>query len=105
MMKEDCESVYDYLTQVVGVKEHDIILWGRSLGSGPTSYLASMKHCHSIVLMSAYMSIKSVAKDILGWVSFISFVVIERFHNIDAIKQSKCPCFIMHGLKDELIPY
>ena len=42
-MKEDCEAVYDYLTQVVGVRETDIILWGRSMGSGPVSYLSSIK--------------------------------------------------------------
>ena len=42
-MKEDADAVYDYLCQVAGVKESDIILFGRSMGSGPTSYLASRK--------------------------------------------------------------
>ncbi len=54
--------------------------------------------------MSAFMSIKEVVKDILGWAAFISFVVNERFPNLEHVKQAKCPCFIMHGLKDELIP-
>jgi abhydrolase domain-containing protein 17 len=99
-MKEDCEAVYDYLTQVVGVRETNVILWGRSMGSGPTSYLSSIKQCHSVILMSAFMSIKEVAKDILGWAAFLTFTVSERFPNIERIQNAKCPVFVMHGLKD-----
>lgn len=104
-MREDCEAIYDYLTQVCGIKESDIILFGRSMGSGPTSFLSSKKACHSILLMSGFMSIKDAAKYLFGWGSFMSWMVIERFRNIDYIAQAKCPCFIMHGIKDNLIPY
>ena len=81
------------------------VCWGRSMGSGPTSYLASKKYCHSILLMSPFMSIKDAAKDLLGWGGFISYFAIERFRNIDYISQAKCPCFFMHGIKDTLIPF
>jgi hypothetical protein len=68
-MKEDCETVFDYLTQVVGVRQSDIILWGRSMGSGPCSYLASIKQCYAGLMMSAFTSIKDVTKDIVGWLA------------------------------------
>ncbi len=55
------------------------------MGSGPTSYLASLKPCHSVLLMSPFMSIKDAAKDLFGWGGFMSFVVVERFRNIDCI--------------------
>jgi len=96
-MKEDSDSIYDYLTQVVGIKESDIILFGRSMGSGPTSYLASRKECHSLLLMSPYTSIKDAAKSLLGWASFLSVIVYERFRNIDLIAEAKCPAFFLHG--------
>ena len=104
-MKEDADAIYDYLTQVVGIKESDIILFGRSMGSGPTSYLASRKECHSLLLMSPYMSIKDAAKSLLGWASFLSVIVYERFRNIDLISEAKCPVFFLHGQKDTLIPH
>ena len=75
------------------------------MGSGPTSYLASKKYCHSILLMSPFMSIKDAAKDLFGWGGFMSWVVVERFRNIDCISEAKCPCFFMHGIKDTLIPF
>ena len=96
-MKDDADAIYDYLTQVVGVKESDVILFGRSMGSGPTSYLASRKECHSLLLMSPYMSIKDAARSLFGWASFLSVIVYERFRNIDLISKAKCPCFFLHG--------
>ena len=87
-MKEDADSIYDYLTQVVGVKENDIILFGRSMGSGPTSYLSTRKEPHSLLLMSPYMRLKDAAKSLFCWASFLSVIVYERFRNIDLIAQA-----------------
>jgi len=102
---EDAEIVYDYLTTICGVKHKDIIIFGRSIGTGPTSYLISKKSCHSALLMSAYTIIKDGAKNLFGWSSFMSWIVSERFPNIEYIKNAKCPCFFMHGVLDTLIPY
>jgi len=85
-MKEDAETVFDYLTKIIGVNENDIILFGRSMGSGPSTYLASKKNAYSLLLMSPYTSIKDVARNLLGWMSFLSVIVYERFRNIDLIK-------------------
>ncbi len=55
--------------------------------------------------MSAYTSIKDVSKSLLGKLSYVlSPIVYERFRNIDAIKEAKCPVFFLHGAKDKLIP-
>lgn len=75
------------------------------MGSGPTSYLASIREPHSLILMSPYTSIKNAAKSILGWASFLGFIIIEKFRNIDAIKQAQCPVMLIHGKEDNLIPW
>lgn len=104
-IKEDSEIVYQYLTQIVGIKDSDIILFGRSMGSGPATHLASLYPAHTLLLMSPYTSIKDVAKSLFGKLSFlVAPFVYERFRNIDAIKQAKCPVFLLHGLEDTLIP-
>ena len=87
-MKEDALIVYDYLTTVVGLSEKDILLFGRSMGSGPTSYLSSKRKPYALILMSPYTSIQNAAKSILGWISFLGFIVHEKFRNIDEIKQA-----------------
>ena len=97
-MREDSDLVYSYLTQNVGIRDKDIILFGRSMGSGPASYLASKRSAFSLLLMSPYTSIKDVSKSLLGRLSFLlTPLVYERFRNIDSIKEAKCPLFLLHG--------
>lgn len=104
-MREDSDLVYSYLTQNVGIRDKDIILFGRSMGSGPASYLASKRSAFSLLLMSPYTSIKDVSKSLLGRLSFLlTPLVYERFRNIDSIKEAKCPLFLLHGALDTLIP-
>lgn len=53
----DAEAVFDYLTDECKIDSKDIILFGRSLGSGPSSYLASIKDPGALILMSPFTSI------------------------------------------------
>ena len=104
-MREDADIIFSYLTAHVGLRDSDIILFGRSMGSGPASYLASKKNAFTLLLMSPYTSIQDVSRSLLGKLSFfLTPFVIERFRNIDAIKETKCPLFLLHGALDTLIP-
>jgi pimeloyl-ACP methyl ester carboxylesterase len=103
-MGEDSDVLYDYLTKVMGIPESSIILFGRSIGSGPATLLASKRKPGALLLMSPFTSIKDIAKNILGYMSFLSTIVYERFRNIDNIKKVTCPVFLLHGQKDTLIP-
>ena len=56
-MKEDAIIIYDYLTTVCGIKEENVLLYGRSMGSGPSTYISSVRNPQALILMSAYKSI------------------------------------------------
>jgi len=99
---EDADVVYDYLTKTVGVQQKDIIIFGRSIGSGPACYLAARKDPGALVLMSAYTSIKEVVRNVAG--NFAKWFVAERFKNIDEITKVKSPILFIHGGADTLIP-
>jgi len=59
----------------MGIDQQDIILFGRSMGTGPTTFLSSVRQPYALILMSPYTSIKNAAKAILGWASFLGFLV------------------------------
>lgn len=40
---QDAHTVLDYLTQASNIAESSIILFGKSIGSGPATYLASSR--------------------------------------------------------------
>ncbi|TNV78422.1 hypothetical protein FGO68_gene10863 [Halteria grandinella] len=99
---EDALSVWEYLTLELGVKRTEIILFGRSLGSGPAIELAAHVNPCALLLMTAYLSIREVVRSLAGGMA--AYLVHERFRNIENIKEVGCPTFLIHGQRDTLIP-
>lgn len=96
------DAVVAYLTQEMEWPAEDIIVLGRSIGSGPACYLAAKTRFCCLVLVSAYTSIKAVVGHVAG--KLAQLFVAQRFKNIEAIKSVTCPVFFLHGLRDTLIP-
>ena len=102
-ISEDSEIVYDYLTKELMIPEDRIIIFGRSIGSGPASYLAARRKVRALILMSPYTSIRNVVKTHVG--RLLQYLVADRFNNIEEIQKVNCPVFLIHGKKDTLIPF
>ena len=77
---------------------------GRSMGTGPAIYLAQKFKPNSLILISAYTSIKNVAYE---KVSFLSTFVEEQFNNVESIKgvSKDTKVLLIHGKKDSMITY
>lgn len=95
----DIEAAFKYLRDIVGIPWSDIILYGRSIGSGPSIHLATRTAVRAMVLQSPLLSIYRVA--------FSSSFTLpgDMFPNVDRIGQVKCPVYIVHGTNDEVISY
>lgn len=88
---------------MLGYDEKDIILVGRSMGTGPACEMASkFKLVAALILISPYTSLQAATKSYLG--KLASMLVRERFNNLAAVQQVVCPTLIIHGQKDDLIP-
>jgi fermentation-respiration switch protein FrsA (DUF1100 family) len=101
----DIDSVYEYLLTERKVLPEHIVLYGRSLGSGPSCYLASKtakagRSVAGLILHAPFMSVLRVVLPDLGFT-----VLGDKFPNIDRMRSIECPVFIAHGAKDEIIPY
>ena len=76
---------------------------GRSIGSGVGIYLASKYKVGHLVLISPFLSICEVVKDL--YCGLFSWMLKEKFDNRERIRRVGCPCLMVHGLKDEVIGY
>ena len=97
----DAELVYNFVLDVTKTQEEDILVMGRSLGSGPATHLAAKYNPGHLLLMSPYTSIKSVATSKVG---FLAFLVAQKFDNLSKMHKISCPTFILHGQRDTIIP-
>lgn len=99
---DDAKNVFSYLVDCIGLDAQDIILLGRSIGTGPATWLAAHYKPCALLLMSPYTSLRAVVRSVAGRLA--SLIVKDRFRNIDLMPSVKCPTFILHGQSDALIP-
>ena len=101
-MRKDAEIVFDFSLEL-GFKAQDIIITGRSIGTGPASHLASVRTGSGLILVSAYLSIKEIVSSKVG--SWGKLLIKEKFRNRDKMPLIKSPILFIHGMLDGLIPY
>ena len=94
--------MFDYLVYDLRWPAEQVVLCGRSLGTGPAIKLASENKIGGLVLISAFTSIKDVARNLGG--KLFSVFVQPYWQNVDTIKNVKCPILFTHGKKDKLVP-
>jgi len=79
-----------------------ILVFGRSLGTGPAVTLASRFHLAGLILVTPFMSVKEVLRSRLG--SLADMLTDDFFDNISAIEDVKSPTLVLHGRLDDIIP-
>lgn len=93
----DIERVWRYLVEERGVPPESIVIYGRSVGSGPSCFLAEKVPARALVLEAPFKSTFSVVG--MGWLPF------DRFRNIDRVAKINLPLLIIHGTRDTVVPY
>ncbi|KAL4367049.1 hypothetical protein GQ457_05G018840 [Hibiscus cannabinus] len=94
----DIEAAYKCLEQSYGTKQEDIILYGQSVGSGPTLDLAAqLSRLRAVVLHSPILSGLRVMYPVKRTYWF------DIYKNIDKIPLVNCPVLIIHGTSDDVV--
>ncbi len=93
---EDEEAAYDYLVVTLRVPPEQVIVLGRSVGSGPAVHIATKRPIGALVLQSPFVS----AFRVLTRIPLLPF---EKFNNGKKIAHVHCPVLIIHGTADSVI--
>ncbi|XP_010553911.1 PREDICTED: protein ABHD17B-like [Tarenaya hassleriana] len=94
----DIDAAYKCLKERYGVKDDQLILYGQSVGSGPTVDLASRTaNLRGVVLHSPILSGMRVLYPVKRTYWF------DIYKNIDKIGAVTCPVLVIHGTADEVV--
>ncbi|KAF7129082.1 hypothetical protein RHSIM_Rhsim10G0069400 [Rhododendron simsii] len=94
----DIDAVYQCLKEQYGVKDEQLIVYGQSVGSGPTVDLASrVSNLRGVVLHSPILSGLRVLYPVKRTFWF------DIFKNSDKISMVNCPVLVIHGTSDEVV--
>ena len=100
---EDARLAWQYLTDTRGVAPERIVIFGRSLGSGVATWLATQETPGGLILESPFTSVPALARKYypifpMRWLARI------RYDNASRLPTVRCPVLIAHSRDDELVP-
>jgi len=99
----DIEAAYEWLTEQQCIPPENIIFFGRSLGSGPTTHLATkVPNAGGLILQSP---LGSIIRCVLGGFAAV-FDFMDIYKNRNKISEiGNYPVLIIHGKKDSVVPF
>ena len=100
----DADAAYDYLVQVRHVRPKNIIVFGHSLGGAVAIDLASRRECGGLIVQSSFTSIRDMARRTFG-IPLFEYIPKSRFDSLAKIQQVQAPILIVHGTRDEIVPF
>jgi abhydrolase domain-containing protein 17 len=96
----DAAATLSFLQRVYQIRRSEIIVYGESIGSGPTTKLAASKG-EPFLGCVLHAPLKSGLRILT---SNRILCCCDIFPNIDVIRRAKCPVWVIHGLADDQIP-
>ena len=100
---KDAEAAIKWLNKK-NVNNNQIILYGESLGTGIAVEMAKKNDFNSIILESPFTSIENSAKIYYPYLP-VKYLLKDRYDTISKIKMVESPIMIMHGEKDDVVPF
>ena len=101
---EDAQAAWEHLVKERQIPAEDIIIFGRSLGGGVASWLASQHKAAALILESTFTSIVDMGKHYYPYLP-ISLLARIRYDSIERVGNIDYPILIIHSPDDELVPY
>lgn len=102
---KDADYCYNYITSKY--PEDRVIVYGRSLGTGIATYVASHHDPKRLILESPYFSILDLTPRQVPYLPKFMIPILLKYHfRTDKwIVRVDSPIHIIHGTEDELVPF
>lgn len=98
------ESLQEYKLARIQYQPNQIIIYGKSLGSGIAAQLASIRDCKRLILETPYYSLTSLVRIYL-WMYPLDLLMHYHIPTHDYLTKVTAPISIFHGTSDGVIPY
>ncbi len=97
----DSDAAYDYVA--ARFPDSQIVLYGRSLGTGLATRLAALHDVRLLILEAPYFSIHFIVRRVAPFLP--SGLLKYPLRTDQWILEVDCPVYLFHGTEDEVLPY
>lgn len=103
-INRDARTALEWLRKRPEVEPKKIVYYGESLGCAFALELAVAEPPACLVLEAPFRSLKAIAAVHYPWLP-TSILVRGSMDNIGNAPKLKCPLFVAHGTRDEVVPF
>jgi len=96
------EAIQVYKLARVNYQPKQIIIYGKSIGTGIAAQLASIRDCKELILETPYKNMVSLVRH-YTWILPVETLLHFKLPTDQYLKKVTAPITIFHGTKDELI--
>lgn len=101
---QDARAAWDHLLEERGVPAEEVVLFGRSLGSGVAAWLGQTVTPAGVILESSFRSVPDMAQTVYPflparWLARMDYPTEDYVQNLEA------PVLVIHSEDDEIIPF
>lgn len=102
ILYNDAQTLYKWLSSQYN--EEDIVVYGRSMGSGIAARIASWNRPKMLILDSPYYSFYHQVKR-YGFILPLRWLLRYQIRTDQFFRKIESPVLLIHGTKDRLIPF
>ncbi len=101
----DAEAAMSYLRSREDVDENKLVLFGRSLGCAVAAETARANDVYALILESPLTSVQRLAGRVYPWLPGIGRLATTKYDTLSKIKDVRAPVMVIHGDRDEVVPF
>jgi fermentation-respiration switch protein FrsA (DUF1100 family) len=100
----DADAALAYLRATPEVDPAGVVLYGQSLGAAVAVELATRERVRALILEAPFASVPAMARAVYPWLP-IWPLLRTRYDSLARIGGVRAPLLILHGERDEVVPY
>ncbi|MBK9386184.1 MAG: alpha/beta fold hydrolase [Planctomycetes bacterium] len=100
----DALAAYDHL-RAAGHDAGRIALFGESLGGALALAVAAQRPCAGVIVQSSFASLAAMARAQFPWLPLAALLARGAFPSEQRARALRCPLLVVHGTRDELVPF
>jgi uncharacterized protein len=97
----DALLAFDAIAARPGIDRQRIVVWGRSLGTGVATYVATQRSVAGVMLVSPYDSMSALAG---RHMPYLKWLLTQPFDSLSLAPSVKVPLLALAAVQDTLIP-
>jgi fermentation-respiration switch protein FrsA (DUF1100 family) len=101
---KDAQACWQYLTETRSIAPEDIVVFGRSMGGGPATWLATQHPPGALILESVFTNVPDVGAHHYPFLP-VRALATNQFDNESRVAQIEVPKLHIHSRDDRVVPF